>query len=101
MQIDSFRAKSVGIHGSACQVRRPRDTSRRREGDSENSKGNSGLSVDAYRNTTDKCFQAHGGIAFTWEYELHIYLKRAKHNQFLYGSPKESAETICVEALGI
>ena len=57
--------------------------------------------TQAYRDVTNGCLQAHGGIAFTWEYDLHLYLKRAKHNQFLYGSPRETDEIICKEALGI
>ena len=27
----------------------------------------------------------HGGIGFTWEYDLHLYFKRAKHLEALYG----------------
>ena len=57
--------------------------------------------TEAYRSTTLDCLQAHGGIAFTWEYDLHLYLKRAKHNQFLYGEPRDFSEIICAEALGI
>jgi len=29
--------------------------------------------------------QAHGGIAFTWEHDMHLYLKRAKTQQVLLG----------------
>lgn len=29
--------------------------------------------------------QLHGGIGFTWECDVHIYFKRQKHNQVLYG----------------
>ncbi|GAA4471232.1 acyl-CoA dehydrogenase family protein [Phytohabitans houttuyneae] len=29
--------------------------------------------------------QLHGGIGYTWEHDLHIYLKRAKLNEFLFG----------------
>jgi alkylation response protein AidB-like acyl-CoA dehydrogenase len=29
--------------------------------------------------------QLHGGIGFTWECDVHIYFKRQKHNQMLYG----------------
>lgn len=57
--------------------------------------------TEAYRNTTLTCLQLHGGIGFTWEYDLHIYLKRAKHNQFLYGDAHDYDEIICKEALGI
>jgi len=29
--------------------------------------------------------QCHGGIGFTWECFVHLYFKRQKHNQFLWG----------------
>lgn len=57
--------------------------------------------VEAYRRTTLDGLQAHGGIAFTWEYDLHLFLKRAKHNQYTYGEPRDFDELICKEALGI
>lgn len=31
--------------------------------------------------------RAHGGIGFTWEHEAHMYLKRAKLDEMLMGSP--------------
>ena len=33
------------------------------------------------------CAQLFGGIAMTWEHDLHLYLRRATVNKFLYGSP--------------
>ena len=57
--------------------------------------------TDTYRKTTCDCLQAHGGIAFTWEYDLHLYLKRAKHNQSFLGVPRDYEEVIAKEALGI
>ena len=57
--------------------------------------------TQAYRDSAAVGLQAHGGIAFTWEYDLHIFLKRAKHNQVLDGSRSECDEVICKEALGI
>ena len=54
-----------------------------------------------YRNVTLTCLQLHGGIGFTWEYDLHMFLKRAKHNQFLFGDADYYDELICREALGI
>ena len=30
--------------------------------------------------------QLHGGIAFTWESPVHVFAKRQKHNQMLYGN---------------
>jgi alkylation response protein AidB-like acyl-CoA dehydrogenase len=38
--------------------------------------------------------QAHGGIGFTWEHDLHLYLRRAKVNEMLYGTPAEHYERI-------
>ncbi len=34
-----------------------------------------------------KAIQLHGGIGYTWESGLHVYLKRAMLNRSLYGSP--------------
>ena len=34
-----------------------------------------------------RCLQIHGGIGFTWEHPTHLYLKRAKSNEPLLGSP--------------
>jgi 3-oxochol-4-en-24-oyl-CoA dehydrogenase len=31
--------------------------------------------------------QVHGGIGFTWEHDAHLYLKRAKSAQLLFGAP--------------
>jgi alkylation response protein AidB-like acyl-CoA dehydrogenase len=34
----------------------------------------------------EECLQLHGGIGFTWEYPVHLYLKRAKSTAIAYGS---------------
>jgi alkylation response protein AidB-like acyl-CoA dehydrogenase len=34
-----------------------------------------------------KAMQLHGGIGYTWESGIHVYLKRAMLNRALYGSP--------------
>jgi alkylation response protein AidB-like acyl-CoA dehydrogenase len=41
---------------------------------------------DAARKVCGASIQVHGGIGFTWEYDLHLYVKRAKHYEPLYGS---------------
>ena len=38
--------------------------------------------------------QVHGGIGFTWEHDLHFFLKRAKVDGLLYGSAKEHREIV-------
>ena len=40
---------------------------------------------DAARKVCGEAIQVHGGIGFTWEYDLHLYFKRAKHLEPLYG----------------
>jgi alkylation response protein AidB-like acyl-CoA dehydrogenase len=40
---------------------------------------------DASRKVCGSSIQVHGGIGFTWEYDLHLFFKRAKHFEPLYG----------------
>ncbi|MBP7337398.1 acyl-CoA dehydrogenase family protein [Niveispirillum sp.] len=40
---------------------------------------------DAYAAIAGDAVQLHGGIGFTWEHECHLFLKRAKLNQALFG----------------
>jgi alkylation response protein AidB-like acyl-CoA dehydrogenase len=40
---------------------------------------------DAARKVCGEAIQVHGGIGFTWEYDLHIYFKRAKALEAMYG----------------
>jgi alkylation response protein AidB-like acyl-CoA dehydrogenase len=35
-----------------------------------------------------KAMQLHGGIGYTWESGVHVYLKRAALNRSLFGSPR-------------
>ena len=48
-----------------------------------------------------KAMQLHGGIGYTWESGIHVYLKRAALNRSLFGSPaahrKELAQTLSIE----
>jgi alkylation response protein AidB-like acyl-CoA dehydrogenase len=38
--------------------------------------------------------QVHGGIGFTWEHDLHFFLKRAKVDGILYGSAREHRDRV-------
>ncbi|MCC6765615.1 MAG: acyl-CoA/acyl-ACP dehydrogenase [Deltaproteobacteria bacterium] len=40
---------------------------------------------DAGAFASSRSIQLHGGIGFTWECDVHIYVKRQKHNQFYFG----------------
>jgi alkylation response protein AidB-like acyl-CoA dehydrogenase len=42
---------------------------------------------EAYLRASQENLHIHGGVGFTWEAEPHLYLKRAKANETLLGSP--------------
>ncbi|MCK0517380.1 acyl-CoA dehydrogenase family protein [Williamsia sp. DF01-3] len=44
--------------------------------------------------------QMHGGIGFTWEHQAHLYFKRAKSSDVLFGSPAFHRERIA-KAIGL
>ncbi len=41
-----------------------------------------------------EALQIHGGVGFTWEYDVHLFLRRAKSNQVLWGDPPWHNECI-------
>jgi alkylation response protein AidB-like acyl-CoA dehydrogenase len=49
---------------------------------------------DAARRVCSEAIQVHGGIGFTWEYDLHLYFKRAKALEPLYGDADHHRELI-------
>jgi alkylation response protein AidB-like acyl-CoA dehydrogenase len=42
---------------------------------------------DAYFHAAAENIQIHGGIGYTWEHDAHLYFKRAKSSQLLFGDP--------------
>lgn len=42
---------------------------------------------EAFCRTTADCIQVHGGIGFTWEHPAHLYYRRAKSSELLFGTP--------------
>ncbi|HET8672013.1 MAG TPA: acyl-CoA dehydrogenase family protein [Thermoleophilaceae bacterium] len=44
--------------------------------------------ADAGWRVTASSLQVHGGIGFTWEHDLHFFLKRARTDGHLLGSPR-------------
>jgi len=42
---------------------------------------------DAYLEIANRNIQVHGGMGFTWEHGAHLYFKRAKASEVLFGSP--------------
>jgi alkylation response protein AidB-like acyl-CoA dehydrogenase len=41
----------------------------------------------AYSKIAGDAIQVHGGIGFTWEHPAHLYFKRAKSSEVLFGTP--------------
>jgi len=54
---------------------------------------------EAARIVCGEAIQVHGGIGFTWEYDLHLYFKRAKFYEPLYGDTAEHRERVFAAAL--
>lgn len=44
--------------------------------------------------------QVHGGIAITWEHDLHLLLRRVKSCEITYGEPSLHLENVAAELLG-
>ena len=42
---------------------------------------------EAFTRVAADCIQVHGGIGFTWEHPAHLYYRRAKSSELLFGSP--------------
>ena len=43
---------------------------------------------DAFRQVSAEGIQVHGGIGFTWEHDLHFFLKRPKANGHAFGDAR-------------
>ena len=42
---------------------------------------------EAFFHCASENIQIHGGIGFTWEHDAHLYFKRAKSSELLFGDP--------------
>ena len=48
--------------------------------------------------------QVHGGIGFTWEHDMHLYVKRAQLDQVSFGDApfhRDRIATMLQERLGV
>jgi alkylation response protein AidB-like acyl-CoA dehydrogenase len=53
---------------------------------------------DAARRVCGESIQVHGGIGFTWEFDLHLWFKRAKYYEPMYGDVEYHRE-LALQAL--
>jgi alkylation response protein AidB-like acyl-CoA dehydrogenase len=51
--------------------------------------------TEAFAHLCGEAVQLHGGIGFTWEHDVHLFLRRAKSAQVLYGDPAWHRERMC------
>jgi len=49
---------------------------------------------DAYFQNAGDAIQLHGGVGFTWEYDVHLYFKRAKSSEIFLGNAAIHRENI-------
>ena len=49
---------------------------------------------DAYFQCAADSLQIHGGVGFTWEYDVHLYFKRAKSSETLLGDASHHRELV-------
>ncbi|MCY4257183.1 MAG: acyl-CoA/acyl-ACP dehydrogenase [bacterium] len=55
---------------------------------------------EAYFKITADNVQVHGGIGFTWEHPAHLYFRRAKSSELLFGDPAYHRELLA-QRIGI
>ncbi len=57
---------------------------------------------EAYSKLTSESIQIHGGIGFSWEHDCHLFMRRAKANEVLFGSPAWHRERhSCTHRVGL
>jgi alkylation response protein AidB-like acyl-CoA dehydrogenase len=55
---------------------------------------------EAARKVCGEAIQVHGGIGFTWEYDLHLYFKRAKTLEATWGDADYHRELVVRQLAG-
>lgn len=55
---------------------------------------------EAFMQCAADSIQLHGGVGFTWEYDPHLYFKRARASEQLLGSPALHRERLATQILG-
>jgi alkylation response protein AidB-like acyl-CoA dehydrogenase len=55
---------------------------------------------EAFFYAASENIQIHGGVGFTWEHDAHLYFKRAKSSQLLFGDGVLHRERL-LERIGV
>lgn len=56
---------------------------------------------DVVRKCGNLTSQLHGGIGFTWEHDLHLYYKRAKADEYLFGDASFHREKVAAISFSV
>lgn len=59
---------------------------------------------DAYFKNAGEAIQIHGGVGFTWEYDVHLYFKRAKASEHYLGNAawhRERLASLLLDTAGL
>ena len=78
MMIDIDRARSL-VYNAACAIDTQPATA------AHCARMAKACASDMADFCSGRSVQLHGGIGFTWECDVHLYFKRQKHNQLLFG----------------
>ncbi|HET6236048.1 MAG TPA: acyl-CoA dehydrogenase [Acetobacteraceae bacterium] len=54
---------------------------------------------DACRFVCNECLQIHGGVGFTWEFDVHLYMKRGKFLEYSFGDATWHRERVAALVL--
>jgi acyl-CoA dehydrogenase len=58
------------------------------------------LAADVAFRAAEEAIQLHGGVGNTWEYDPHLYLRRAQATSFLFGTASRKLEKVAAAILG-
>jgi alkylation response protein AidB-like acyl-CoA dehydrogenase len=87
MLLEVESARSAAYHAAWC-------ADAKRDSLAQASSMAKAYASDAGWRVCTSSLQVHGGIGFTWEHDLHFYLKRAKTNALMFGSAAEHRERV-------
>jgi alkylation response protein AidB-like acyl-CoA dehydrogenase len=86
-------ARSAAFYASALAAQGEEDLS-------EAASSAKAFCSDAFFHCAAENIQIHGGIGFTWEHPAHLYFKRAKASEVLFGAPSFHRERVA-QRLGL
>ncbi len=58
------------------------------------------LATEVAFHAAEEAIQLHGGVGNTWEYDLHLYLRRAQASAQVFGSATRKLESVAAALLG-